>query len=219
MSARPAGVESVALANARLDLQTLEASNGAIDRSLQSRDFLYRCFMDRDGKLLASIYHSMIAPTIMARIAEYREMIARGDGIIQKADHVITTAQLQEVEQKLQSYQNLNNDDKSRSFRQLMLLAALYFEPTFRDFLIRQETPAHPFPQSDEAAVPIANTNAAAPPVLAPRELAGFIQKTLAPAFDALTSNQECVSVDFQVWITSLVAEYISQLPLDAHPK
>ena len=205
-------VESVGVMQARNDMRVLEHSYQQLERKLEKSDSIYECLMAPDGKRLLSIYTKMIVPRIMAHIATYRALVA--SGVAQKNEQILSQSNLADLEKDLQRFCTLDNDSTSRCYRQMMLLLSLFNEPSLRDFFVQQEPPPHPFPQSEEASIPMVSTNSLSPPVLAPAALVEFFQHDLKSAIERHTTSQESLAIDPFMFVADMTTRYITRLPL-----
>lgn len=207
-------VDSVPLANARIDLQTLEATNEVIERRRREQDVFYNIFTARDGLKLTSLFERVVAKYLYARLARHRALISEGN--ITLPERTVPESRLVYIEEFITKLcEAPANDDMARCIKQALVLFAMIREPAFRERFIRSPPPQHPFPHSNEAMAETARAIAQPKQFANTKTLVAFLTEYLYDEYVKVTTP-EPTRFNVQNWVTDAAMAYISRLPLDS---
>lgn len=205
-------VESVDLANARLDLSTLEHVNDSVEKERLKNDVLLCILYDRTGVKLSSLFEMIVSRLIYARIYKIRQL--RQEGKVPTSERNISDTDINEMEKTIaQLCASSANDDAARCVKQTLVLVALVREPAFRRLFVPPPLPPHPHPNSNEAALAAAAHIRPAPKV---NEYAfiSFLKDDLYEAYKSIITGK-IQRLDLHEWVVDRAIAYVSRLPLD----
>lgn len=199
--------ESVPLANARADLETLERTNDAIEANMRARDTLYNIMTAKDGRKLEAVFSMVVAKLIYALIERHKTL--QRDGRVATPDRKVSDQQLASITATFRAVSQ-QNDSWSRTTKLAFFMYGLIRLPELRGIFITDVPPQHPFPESAEAesqaSGAIANANGGA--------VVAWLQNHLLPAYMRLMTDG-AQRVSLSAWVVDAVAAYAAYLPLD----